>query len=145
MKDMDYRRIYYREDSDAGITLEFQINFVMREGSICYLNNAGGYTIRGAKLGNQELEHVKLLLDKGKPERYRTGLPTENGFLKMDDLSWELAVDYTDGTPELRIGNRNEENLDENKIYTIPALCRELRNYALAKLGLEDTGKVANK
>lgn len=141
---MEYRKIYYREDSDTDELFEFQINFVMGEGSISYSNNDGGYTTRGAKMKAQELEHFKLILNKGKPEQYRGGLPTENSFFKMDEFFWELTVDYTDGTPELQLGNRGEEALDVNKTYVVPAFVQELRTYALAKLGLEDVRRGKN-
>lgn len=140
---MEYRRIYYREAPDAAPEhpFEYQINFVMGEGSISYLNNDGGFTTRGAKLNEHDLEHFKLILDKGRPEQYREGLQIVDCSLKMDGFSWELLIDYMDGTPELQINNFEEDNLEINKTIEMPAFIQELRKYALVKLGLEDSRK----
>ncbi len=136
---MAYRKIYYRETFGEEVkhSFEFQINFVMQEGSISYLNKDGGITTRGVMLQKDALDHFELLLNKGKPEQYRDGknLKAENCYLKTSSETWEMQIDYTDGRAQLRIDNLEE---DDTKIIERPAFVVELKKYAIHKLGLED-------
>ncbi len=136
---MEYRRIFYREASgeEGRHSFEYQINFVMEEGSISYLNKDGGVTTRGAILQKNVLDHFELLLNKGKPEQYRDGknLKANNCYYKTDSGTWEILIDYTDGRSQLRIDNSKE---DDSKIIEQPGFVVELKKYAIHKLGLED-------
>lgn len=136
---MAYRKIYYRETFGEEVkhSFEYQINFVMQEGSISYLNKDGGITTRGVILQKDVLEHFELLLNKGKPEQYRDGknLKAENCYLNNSAETWEIIIEYTDGRAQLRIDNSEE---DDSKIIERPGFVVELKKYAIHKLGLED-------
>ena len=136
---MEYRRIFYREASgeEGRHSFEYQINFVMEEGSISYSNKDGGITTRGAMLQKNDLDHFELLLNKGKPEQYRDGknLKANNCYYKMGSGTWEILIDYTDGRSQLRIDNSEE---DDSTIIEQPGFVVELKEYVINKLGLED-------
>lgn len=125
---MKYRRIYFREcpEEIPEREFEYQINFVLGEGSISYVNNGGGRTTRGIKINSDVLNHIKLILDKGKPEQYRENLDVEN-CLKMDGWIWQFVIDYSDGKAELQIDNYDEDSLGINKQYKVPAFIFELK------------------
>lgn len=136
---MEYRRIYFREcpEEIPEKEFEYQINFVMGEGSISYVNRDGGRTTRGVKMNKENLNHIKLILDKGKPEQYRDGLEVEE-CLMMDGCTWQLIIDYSDGKSQLHINNHDEDSLGINKQYKVPAFVNELKKYIIFNLGLED-------
>lgn len=136
---MEYRRIYFREcpEEIPEKEFEYQINFVMGEGSISYANRDGGRTTRGVKINKDVLKHIKLILDKGKPEQYRDNLEVEE-CLKMDGCTWQLVIEYSDGKAELQIDNYDEDSLGINKQYNVPAFIIGLKNYVISNLGLED-------
>lgn len=109
---MAYRKIYYRETFGEEVkhSFEYQINFVMQEGSISYLNKDGGITTRGVILQKEALDHFALLLNKGKPEQYRDGknLKAENCYLKTRSETWERLIYFYNKYPDLYLKMYNE-------------------------------------
>lgn len=129
---MKYYCFIFEEYERGGRGIELAVDLRFGEGELSYPNLQGGSTKRSIRFRKEQLAHMRQLMNKAEPEKHIGG----RGLIKeKEDFrvggSWRFSFLLED-RKMYHFGD------EDDSLVAIPASIKELIQYAVTLLALED-------